>query len=472
MGNSMRKRRLRWLAALTALGLLVAACGSDRNDDGGNASDTTVAPDGSATTAAPEKVMFGDLESPCGEGDASAASAQGVTADQITIGYGDDAGYAAAPGLNHHQSDAIKAMVQWCNDQGGINGRHIKGNYYDAKILDVNNVMQTACGEVFMLVGEGWSLDSSQEETRVGCGLGAVPDWAVSPEFAHGPFSIQPVPNPTDFTPVQNAAAIAKAFPDKIKKTAVMYANYAATIDTKDKVLASYPPLGFEFLPCEQQYNISGEDDWKPFVQSLKDCGAEIVYFTGSPNPNFQNFLTAATQLNYKPIYMTDANFYDEAFGTWNSQNGNVANDVYIREAFPPLSEANTNPAIQAYLDAVKKTGGDVNQLGEQATSAFLLWATGVKACGDTVDRDCVLGEIKKVTEWTAGGLHAPTNPGSNLPPDCGITIKLDGANFVRFDPTTVGDYDCDPSYVKPVTGDVVDRANLNADRVSTTYLK
>ena len=99
---------------------------------------------------------------PCGEGDASTASAQGVTADQITIGYGDDAGYAAAPGLNHHQSDAIKAMIQWCNDQGGINGRQIKGNYYDAKILDVNNVMQSACGEVFMLDGElhfGWTGD-------------------------------------------------------------------------------------------------------------------------------------------------------------------------------------------------------------------------------------------------------------------------------------------------------------------------
>jgi ABC-type branched-subunit amino acid transport system substrate-binding protein len=363
-------------------------------------------------------------------------------------------------------------MIKWCNDQGGINGRQVKGNYRDAKILEVNNVMLAACDQDFMLVGEGWSLDSSQEETRVGCGLGAVPVWAVSPEFAHGPFAVQPVPNPTDYTPVQIAAAIAKAFPDKIKKTAVMYANYPATIDTKDKVLASYPPFGFQFLNCPQEYNINGEDDWKPFVQKLKDCGAEVVYFTGSPNPNFQNFLTAAQQLSYSPIYLTDANFYDEGFAQWNGQNGGIGNNVYVRQAFIPLTESGSNPAVKQYLDTVKANNGDVNQLGAQATSAFLLWATAAKACGDGLTRDCVLNEIKKIDKWTGGGLHAPVNPASNKPPECGITIKLEGNKFVRFDPKAEGQYDCNPDYVKQVTGPVVDRVQLNADRVSTKYLK
>jgi hypothetical protein len=332
--------------------------------------------------------------------------------------------------------------------------------------------MTQACSQVFMLVGQGFSLDSSQEEIRVGCGLGSVPAWSVSPEFAHGPFSIQPVPNPTDFTPVQIAAAIAKAYPNEIKRTAVMYANYPATIDTKDKVLASYPPFGFEFLgDCEQQYNIAGEDDWRPFVQSLKDCNAQVVYFTGSPNPNFQNFLTAAAQLDYSPIYLTDANFYDEGFADWNEQNGGLADNVFIRQAFTPLTEADTVQATQDYLDIVQGNGGKVNQLGEQATSAFLLWATAAKACGDNLTRDCVLDEIAKITDWTGGGMHASVNPASNMPPECGITIRMQGGEFVRFDPTEAGSYDCNPDYVKPVTGEVVTRAALGPDRISTKYL-
>ena len=192
--------------------------------------------------------MFGDLASPCGPGDASGATAQGVTDTSITIGYGDDAGFPTSPGLNHEMSDAVKGMVKWCNDQGGINGRTIDGKYYDAKITEVNNVMTEACSQVFMLVGQGWSLDSAQEQTRLGCNLAAVPGFSVSPQFANAKLMVQPVPNPIDFTPVEIAAAMQKKFPEKITKAAVMYANYAATIDTKDKVLDSYPKFGFNFL--------------------------------------------------------------------------------------------------------------------------------------------------------------------------------------------------------------------------------
>jgi ABC-type branched-subunit amino acid transport system substrate-binding protein len=470
----MQHRRMRWLAVRAAVGILVSACGEDRENNAATPG-TTVAPGdtGAGTTAAPESnVTFGDLPSPCGPGDASGATAQGVTDESITIGYGDDAGYAQAPGLDAEMGDALDAMIAWCNEQGGINGRELKGNRYDAKILEVNNVMLAACTEVFMLVGQGFSLDSSQEETRVGCGLGSVPGFSVSPEFAHGPDMMQPVPNPADYAPVEIADYIAKTYPEQVKKSAVMFANYAATLDTKDKVLATYPAFGWEFLDCPQQYNIGGEDDWKPFVQKLKDCGAEVVYFTGSPNPNFQNFLTAAKQLAYDPIYVTDANFYTDTFASWNGENNGAGNNVFIRNAFVPLEEAPTNKATQDYLDIVGEAGGKISQLGAQSTDSFLLWATAAKACGSTVTKECIFSEITKISEWTGGGLHAKTNPATNLPPDCGIVLKLEGGEFKRVFPAAAGEFDCAADFVQPVTGDVVTRAALNADRISTTYLQ
>ena len=200
-------------------------------------------------------------------------------------------------------------------------------------------------------------------------------------------------------------------------------------------------------------------------MQRLKDCGAETVYFTGSPTPNFENVLDAAAQIDYKPIWITDANFYDTSFAKWNT-NGN-ADNVYVREAFIPLEEADVNPATQQYLDIVKGNGGDVNQLGMQATSAFLLWATGAKACGSNLTSACVMQILATITDWTGGGLHAPTNPASNKPPDCGLVLKLSGTSYTRYYPEGAGTYDCDPSYVVNVTGAVVDQAHLDANRVS-----
>ena len=464
-GRTGRPRRgvVALVGLVAVLALVAGACGSGRDDadddaGGGGGTSTTAAADGTET--------FGDLPSPCGPGDASGATAQGVTDTSITIGYGDDAGFQSSPGLNHEMADAIKAMIEWCNEQGGINGRTIEGKYYDAKILDVNNAMTEACGEVFMLVGEGWSLDSSQEGTRLACGLAAVPGYSVSPQFANGKDMIQPVPNPIDYTPTAVAAAFQKKFPEEIKKTAVMYANYAATQDTKDKVLASYPQFGFEFLDCPQEYNISGESDWKPFAQRLKDCGAEVVYYTGSPYPNFQNMLDAANQVDFDPIWITDANFYDPKFADWNV-NG-LADKVYVREAYTMLEEAAEGSGTAKYIEIVEASGGDISQLGQQAASAFLLWATAARECGSDLTSQCVLDEIRKITEWTGGGMHAPTNPGSNKPPECGLVLKLEGTKYVQWYPETQGEYDCDPSYVTQVTGPVVDKVQLDANRIAT----
>jgi ABC-type branched-subunit amino acid transport system substrate-binding protein len=447
------------VALVTVLSLVAAACGSGRSSSGDENSTATSAATGGDTT-------FGDLASPCGGGDASGATQQGVTDTAITIGYGDDAGFAQSPGLNHEMSDAVKSMIDWCNQQGGINGREVKGNYYDAKITEVNNAMTNACSQVFMLVGQGWSLDSSQEATRLGCNMASVPTYSVSPAFANGKLMVQPVPNPIDYTPVQIAAAFQQEYPQEITKSAVMYANYAATVDTKDKVLASYPKFGFTFLnDCAQEYNIQGESDWKPFVQRLKDCGAQVVYFTGSPYPNFENVLDAAAQIGYQPKWITDANFYDEAFAKWNV-SGN-ADNVYVRQAFIPLEEAAQNPATQQYLDIVNNTGGDVNQLGMQAASAFLLWATAAKDCGSTLTSDCVMTALAKVHSWTGGGLHAETDPGANQPPDCGLVLKLDGTKYVQWNPAEAATYACSPDYVVKVTGPVVDKANLDANRIA-----
>ena len=102
--------------------------------------------------------MFGTLESPCGEGDASGATQLGVTDTSITIGYGDDAGYQASPGLSHELSDAMRAMIDWCNEQGGINGRELALTQYDAAFTEYTARMGEACDQELAMVGGGIAI--------------------------------------------------------------------------------------------------------------------------------------------------------------------------------------------------------------------------------------------------------------------------------------------------------------------------
>jgi ABC-type branched-subunit amino acid transport system substrate-binding protein len=332
--------------------------------------------------------------------------------------------------------------------------------------------MTQACNDkIFMLVGQGWVLDAGQEQARIACKLTTIPTYAVSTVFAHAPGMVQPLPNPGDEVPASAAYQLAKKFPDAVKKAAFVFAEFPATREPRDRYHASFPAAGWNFLDCDQIYNIAGESDWKPFATNMKACGVQTVVWVGSPDPNFENFLSASKQVGFAPqAWLSDANQYDSSFATWNGQNAGAADNVYVRMALVPFELADQVPAVKQYVDLVQKSGGKVALLGEQATSAFLLWATAVKACGSDVTAKCVLDEAAKQTKWTGGGLHTATNPGKNEGPTCGMLVKLDGAKWTKVVPTDKV-FDCDDRYlVKGVQTAGLAAAKLDANRVSTQF--
>ena len=415
----------------------------------------------------PDYEMFGDIVWPCNPGSASGATDQGVTDTTILIGGGDDRGYAASLGLNITQTATLSAFVEKCNELGGINGREVLVELYDAKIFEVSNVWLDACPRMFMMVAEGFAVDSLGEETRVQCELAHIPTYTVSAAAAHGPMMIQPVPNPSDRNPLSMASYIAETYPDSIAKSGTMFGNFAATIETKDKTLSSYPPLGFEFI-ANLEYNIVGEDDWTPFVLELKNAGVEHIYFTGTCLPNYQAFRAAASVNSFDAIYTTDANFYENSCREANSDG--VMNNTYVRMAFIPFEERDYAPGVNDYLELMEEKGGEVALLGMQAASAFLLWATAAKACGSNLTRSCVLEEAAKIDEWSGGGMHVASDPGVNEPPPCGIVIELVGTTYERIFPTEPGTYECNESWNAGFTNRWTEDAELDENRVSQKF--
>ncbi|MCU1393847.1 MAG: hypothetical protein JWM34_2275 [Ilumatobacteraceae bacterium] len=498
----MSRTRTRLLPVLVAVGLAAAACGSGHKDTASSTTASTAAPttapattvaatassaattgsstassavdttpttEAATTTTAPAGETFGDLPSPCGAGTANGATDKGVTDTNITIGYGDDEGYAAAPGLDKEMSDAMKAMIDWCNKQGGINGRQVVGNFYDGKVTEVDKAYTQACADkVFMMVGEGYVFDSGEEQIRIGCQLAQMPGFAVSGAVNQGPGVRLAVPAPGDEVTVSGAYQAAALYPDAVKKAAFVYAQYPATQEPRDKYAFGFPSAGWNFLDCDQIYGIGGEADWTPFAQALQACGVDAVVWVGSPNPNFQNLLTAAKQVGYNPtLWYTENNQYDSDFAKWNADNGGAADHVFVRDNYVPFEQATPGSGVQKYLDLINAAGGKPAILGEASTSAFLLWATAVKNCGSTVTAKCVFAEVDKIKDWTAGGLHSPNDPGANETSTCGILLQMSGDSFKQVAPATDG-FDCQDKYVvKNIDTPAVTAAML-VNRVST----
>ena len=134
----------------------------------------------------------------------------------------------------------------------------------------------------------------------------------------------------------------------------------------------------------------------------------------------------------------------------WNTAG--LANNLYVRSAFQPFENAAQVPAVQDYLNAVKASGGSTGLLGEQATTSFLLWATAAKSCGSTLTRQCMVNYLSKVHDWTGGGLHAPADPGANLPPKCGMILKLTNTTWSQYYPKTAAQFDCNDKYLFKVS--------------------
>jgi hypothetical protein len=166
-------------------------------------------------------------------------------------------------------------------------------------------------------------------------------------------------------------------------------------------------------------------------------------------------------------LVLNDANHYSEQIVA--EGNAEATEGLRVRTVYSPFEEADTNPALAKFLDimATYNPDGRIAGLGQQAISALLLFAQSANACLDANDnvleRECVLAEGKKVTSWTAGGLHAESNPGENEPPKCGLIMGVVGGKWTRIYPElgsaddNSGGWHCDENGAVDIEGDFGD---------------
>jgi ABC-type branched-subunit amino acid transport system substrate-binding protein len=459
--HGMRRQGFQLAAVAAALVLVAGACSSDRSDE-----DPAGGDESSAAANVPTDT-FGDLESPCGKGDASGATEQGVTDDSIAIGYGDDSGYANAPGLNEEMGDAMDAMVSWCNSQGGINGREIVGHRYDAALDNAAQVITEACGQDFMMVGEGFAGDEDMEADRIACQLVQVPGFTLSSSANNGPMSYAPLPFPVDQLSTARAELTLQTYPESSSYDFIAHDSPFTTL-AEERTKAVMDAAGGKEAGCGVVLKSAGGDNYRALVQRYQECGATVLFDQGTPTPATFSFLDAMRVEGYEPTILTDATWYADTVKAANIDG--LTEGVNVTMQFQPFENADAVPAVADYLSVMKAVDDTTTGLlGMQSTSAFLLWATAAKTCGSELTRQCMVNELSKVTSWTGGGLHAESDPAENLPPKCSLLMELKGGTYEQIAPATKGEFFCNDSTLE--TPQSSWGVELNEDRIATTYL-
>jgi ABC-type branched-subunit amino acid transport system substrate-binding protein len=443
---------LRATAAVAAVSLIaIAGCSRSGSSSSSGSSSTTAssaAPVAASTTSGGD---FGTLKAVCGPGNATGATAPGVTNTEIDLSTMADPGNTVAPGLDQELFDTATAFMDWCNAAGGILGRKVVIHDRDAKLFMVNQQMVAACSD-FALVGNGEAFDSAGVNTRLKCGLPEIPSYDDASEATEAPLKVQPAPNPIQQINVGYLRA-AKYIAPNDTKVGIIVGNLAGVTTTGLRTKEAALAMGYT-VPYYTLYPVTGIVNPESYVQQMKAAGVQIEIVVGDNSA--QVLLDKAMQtLNWYPDVMTfGANFYDPNFP---KNAGNALKNTWVGTAYYPFELAGQNPPTQQYVNILKAKvpGGKISALGVQGWDAWMLFATAAKACGSTLTRACLLQQAANEPNWTGGGVKPPVNTtttGRQGAP-CVLMLKVTAAGFAADTtalPPTAGNapFNCDPANV------------------------
>jgi hypothetical protein len=443
---------------LVLLMLIASACSRSDDDASGDDGDTTTteAPDGGGDATALAEGGFGDIEAVCKDGDASGATAPGVTDTQITVGTMTDKG-GVVQGLNEEMYDTAVAFTKWCNEHGGINGRELVLSDVDAKLFDYEPAVTEACGRDFALVGGGAVFDEDPNDVRVGCNLPNIAGYVVSARGRVADLQVQPIPNTLQKIGLGRYNAVKRDFPDSIDRYAIMASAIDSVLLVKNQTIEVAESLGFE-VGYSVDYQTQGETGWPNFVREMQQEDIRVLEFIGQPQ-NLIELTTAMETAGWHPdAILLSGNFYDDLYRQGAT---NTTENLYIQSTFVPFEMADDNKATQDYLDLMDQynASGKIAGLGVQGLSSWLLFATAASACGSDLTAECLLTNAGAATGWTGGGLHSRQTPGNTDPSPCMLLLGLDETGFVYKEEATAatdgdGRFNCDESNLFELSGD------------------
>lgn len=433
MRKSLFLRLAGFVACLTLLALLMAACGDTATPapaatTTNAAVATTTSAAGATTTSAAGAATTGASGTNASSTTGTAAPTvapvpngdkTGVTDTEILVGnWSPQSGPNSAYGIGARTADAYFHMI---NDQGGIYGRKLKliisdDQYTAAKTQPLVKKMVEQ-DKVFAFVASiGTGPNLAVKDYLAGKG---VPNVA----FSTGSGALVNPPSKTAFGELTNysfeATIFAQYAADQLgsKKVAVLYQNDGFGKEGWQAFVKEAKAKGMDVV-AEVPYE-PNTTDMSSQALKLQQSGADTVFFAATPGSGAPA-LKEMDKLGYNPkklltFVLNDPQLFQVA--------GTAANGVYS-STFTPLLDSN-DPKVTEYLSFMKKyqpndPPGNFSEWGYVGAQIFV---EGLRRAGKDLTRESFVNGLESIVNWNGSMANNITYGPNNRAPQNSIYI-------------------------------------------------
>ena len=370
----------------------------------------------------------------CEAGPGGASSVRGVGDKTINIAVFNDAANTIEPGLEAEFPQQAQAFADWCNASGGINGRHIVIDNRDAALFNAAQEATAACQSDFMAVGGGMALDQASVPVREQCGLGQISGYVVSDASELASDQVDPSGANTNTITSGWFGALAKAYPQAVKKAGMGGENDPSVLEPERK--DEYGAEGQGWNVLEFQEPPISVTDWTPYIEEVQSKGVEALW--PSLDDNIVPYFQAMTTAGYHPAFVIlGVQFYNSTTTKGVADNPGLS-PVYVETSWWPLEMASQNPSTEQLVNVMHTyaKGDAIDFDDEEGAESWLLWAKSASACGADLTVSCVLSHAAATKNWSAGGIEAPVaqltmSNQDPQPSPCFALLKAEPNKFV-----------------------------------------
>lgn len=366
-----------------------------------------------------EGPTLADFDVPCGRDAAPSPSSEvGVDDDVVVVGTGNDRGARFAGSFGAGMPEAVAAMADHCTALGGVAGRGLLVESYDAAVVEVADRAREQCTEVLAVVGAGYATPIAGLEPWAECGMPIFeprPSWLVTPD----PIPIEAHRFAWFAEPA--AGAVAVVVPDTLEGEAM--ALTIASALTAD---------GFAVV-ADLRFSLGAEPDWIEIADEVTASGAGLIHVEGSCADTVVPLLSAFGAADTVPLVTAGPSTYDQGCIASAAAAGAPVDRLLIQIPFLPLEDGDDAPVTQAFAEILASYAADVSGDALLASAAFWSFADAVDACGAELTRGC----LQERLDGEGAGLTRRADA------TCRVVLGVDAGAFVRILPDEPGRLAC-----------------------------